>query len=136
MTNEVTVPMTTSASSIPVASAQVTSAPETKWVDICPFDDLVPDRGACALVGDHQVAVFRLSAGDALYALSNFDPFSDAFVLSRGIVGSRGDIPKVASPIYKQSFDLRSGQCLEDPSVAVSAFPIRTVGARVEIGLT
>jgi len=107
----------------------------TTWVDVCAVDDLVADRGACALVGPHQVALFRVSPDDSVYALSNYDPFSGAFVLSRGIVGSRGDTPKVASPIYKQTFDLTSGQCLEDPSVEITAFPVRVVDDRVHVGL-
>ena len=56
---------------------------------------------------------------------SNFDPFSKAFVLSRGIVGDRAGVPKVASPIFKQSFDLRTGRCLDDPAVAVRVYPVR-----------
>ena len=36
-------------------------------------------------------------------------------MISRGIVGDRGGVPKIASPIFKQSFDLRTGQCLDDP---------------------
>ena len=108
------------------------------WLDVCRFDELQVDRGACALVGPYQVAVFRVSPDDALYAVSNYDPFSEAFVLSRGIVGSKGDgadgIPKVASPVYKQTFDLRTGRCLEDGSVAVQTFPVRTVDGRVEVG--
>jgi nitrite reductase (NADH) small subunit len=87
------------------------------------------------LIGTKQVALFRLSPTDDLYAVSNFDPFSGAFVLSRGIVGSKGDVPKVASPIYKQSFDLRTGQCLDDPAVAVDTFPVREVDGRVLIGV-
>lgn len=108
------------------------------WVDVCSFDHLVPDRGVCALVGEYQVAVFRLAPTEAapegeLYAISNYDPFSKAFVLSRGIVGSRGDIPKVASPVYKQSFDLQTGQCLDDPTVAIPAFDVRVVDGVVQV---
>ena len=58
-----------------------------------------------------QIAIVR--TGDAVYALGNLDPFSKAFVLSRGIVGDKGGIPKIASPIFKQTFDLRTGQCLD-----------------------
>ena len=107
----------------------------TTWIEVCAFDELVADRGACALVGPYQVALFRTSPDDALYALSNYDPFSRATVLSRGIVGSKGDTPKVASPIYKQSFDLKSGQCLDDPSVEVMAFPVRVIEGRVLVGV-
>jgi nitrite reductase (NADH) small subunit len=105
------------------------------WIDVCGVEQLELDRGGAALVGPYQVALFRVSPDGALYGVSNYDPFSGAFVLSRGIVGSRGDIPKVASPIYKQSFDLRTGDCLDDPSVSVMTFPVRAVGGRVLVGL-
>jgi nitrite reductase (NADH) small subunit len=110
-----------------------TFTPETVWTDVCAFDDLEPGRGVCALVGRHQIALFRMPATDALYAVSNHDPFSDAYVLSRGIVGSRGDTPKVASPIYKQSFDLRTGQCLDDPTVRIATYPVCVVDGRVRV---
>jgi nitrite reductase (NADH) small subunit len=106
----------------------------TIWVDACGLEDLPLDRGVCALVGPYQVAVFRVSPEGAVYAVSNYDPFSSAFVLSRGIVGSKDDTPKVASPIYKQSFDLRTGECLDDPSVRIPTFPVRVVDRRVEVG--
>lgn len=93
------------------------------WTDVCPLGALFPERGVCALVDGHQVAVFRV--GEELFALSNHDPFSGANVISRGIVGSRGDRLKVASPVFKQSFDLRTGECLDDPSVAIRTFPVR-----------
>ena len=105
------------------------------WVDVCALDDLTPDRGACVLVGSEQVALFRLSGEDQVYALSNLDPFSEACVLSRGIVGSKGDVPKVASPVYKQNFDLRTGQCLDDVSVSVQTYPVALSGGRVLVGI-
>ena len=108
---------------------------QVTWIDVCSVDDLVPDRGACALIEGRQVALFRTSPRDELYALSNYDPFSRAYVLSRGIVGSKGDAPKVASPIYKQSFDLRSGQCLDDPSISVPTYPVREFDGRVVVGV-
>ncbi len=103
------------------------------WVDVCPLDVIVPGRGVCALVGAHQVAVFRVPGHDDLFALSNYDPFSRAFVLSRGIVGSKGERLKVASPVYKQSFDLRTGECLDNPAVSVPTFAVRVVAGRVEV---
>lgn len=102
------------------------------WVDVCSYTDLLPERGVCALVGGRQVAIFRTFEGE-LYALSNFDPFSNAYVLSRGIVGSRHGVPTVASPMYKQVFDLATGVCLDDPETSVAVFPIRLNGDRVEV---
>ena len=104
------------------------------WVDVCAFDDLVPDRGVCVLAGGRQVAVFRLSTGE-MYAVDNHDPFSGANVMSRGIVGSKGDVPKVASPMYKQTFDLRTGRSLDDPTVALPSYRVRARGGRIEIAV-
>ena len=103
-----------------------------QWVAVCRLDDLVVDRGACVLVDGRQVAVFRVG-DDRLFAISNYDPFSGAYVLSRGIVGSRGDVPKVASPMYKQSFDLATGFCLDDPAVRVEVFEARHRDGLVEV---
>lgn len=105
------------------------------WTDVCAADDVPFDRGVCALVGGQQVAVFRVSPSGELLALSNFDPFSKAFVLSRGIVGSKGERLKVASPVYKHNFDLRSGECLDDPAVSVTAYPVRELDGRVLVGM-
>ena len=82
------------------------------WTAVCRLADLAPERGAAALVGGEQVALFRL-VDDTVLALDQRDPFSGAYVMSRGIVGTRGDVPTVASPMYKQVFDLRTGRCLD-----------------------
>jgi nitrite reductase (NADH) small subunit len=105
------------------------------WTTICRFDELLPERGVAALVGTRQVAVFRTFDG-MLYAIDNRDPFSGAFVLSRGIVGTRGAAPTVASPIFKQVFDLSTGECLGEPGVSVAAHDVRCVDGIVEVRLT
>lgn len=110
-----------------------TIAHAARWTTICALDDILPRTGVCALVRGKQIAVVRPNDSDLLYALSNYDPFSKAFVLSRGIVGDKGGIPKIASPIYKQNFDLRSGQCLDDPAVKIPTFQVRVVNGSVEL---
>ncbi|GAA2785997.1 nitrite reductase small subunit NirD [Kitasatospora aburaviensis] len=85
----------------------------TRWQPVCTLDDLQPGRGVAVLLGADQVAVFRDRAG-ALHAVDNRDPFSGAHVLSRGLMGSRGDRPTLASPMYKQVFDLTDGRCLDE----------------------
>ena len=82
------------------------------WVEICEIGRLTPDRGVAALVDGRQVAVFRLSTG-TLHAVDNVDPCSGAAVISRGIVGDADGTPTIASPLYKQRFDLRTGRCLD-----------------------
>ena len=109
------------------------TVPMQTWVDVCPLEVIVPGRGVCALVGGHQVAIFRVPGTDELFALSNYDPYSHAFVLSRGIVGSKGNRLKVASPVYKQCFDLRTGECLDNPAVTIPTFAVRVERGRVEV---
>jgi nitrite reductase (NADH) small subunit len=106
----------------------------TAWRDVCALEEILPDCGAAALIDAQQIAIFRIGQ-DQVYALSNFDPFSQAFVLARGIVGDRAGRLKVASPINKQSFDLRTGECLDVPAVAVPAYPARVRAGRIEIAV-
>ena len=103
------------------------------WNIVCAFDELMPDVGVRALVGEDQVAVFRLSRTDDVFAIDAFDPFSRAPVLSRGIVGDLKGRLVVASPIYKQHFDLETGACLEDDAVTVRTFPARVVEGVVQV---
>jgi nitrite reductase (NADH) small subunit len=102
------------------------------WIPVCRYDDVQPERGVAALIGGEQVAVFRAFDG-SLYALGNQDPYSGAFVLSRGIVGTRDDIPTVASPLHKQVFDLRTGACLDGGTARVPVFPVRQRDGHVEV---
>jgi nitrite reductase (NADH) small subunit len=103
------------------------------WRDICGLDDILPGTGGAALVDGVQVAVVRMPDGGTVYAVGNFDPFSRAEVIARGIVGDRHGIPKIASPIFKQTFDLRTGVCFEDPARALPCWPARVRGGRIEI---
>lgn len=105
------------------------------WVDICPLDAIAPNTGVCALVAGEQVAIFRVGNETNLFALSNYDPFSKAFVLSRGIIGDRNGIPKVAAPIYKQNFSLITGQCLDDEAVSIPTFSVRVIEERVQVAV-
>lgn len=105
------------------------------WIDICPLSAIAPNTGVCALVEQKQVAIFRVGSGSEVYALNNYDPFSKAYVLSRGIIGDRKGIVKVASPIYKQNFNLATGECLDDETVKIPSYPARVVGDRVQVAI-
>lgn len=104
------------------------------WTTVCPLATLQPERGAAVLVDGVQVAVFRTFDG-ALYAIDNRDPVAGACVLSRGIVGTRGDVPTVASPLHKQVYDLRTGQCLDRPEISVRTYPVRCRDGTVEVSV-
>jgi nitrite reductase (NADH) small subunit len=100
---------------------------------VCAVDAIPLEGGVAALVDGSAVAVFRSFEGE-VFALSNLDPFSGASVLSRGIVGTRGDVPVVSSPMYKQAFDLRTGACLDDVAVRVTSYDVAVVDGVVHVG--
>jgi nitrite reductase (NADH) small subunit len=108
-------------------------ADDDVWTPICDVDELPVERGVTALVRGHAVAVFLTTDGE-IYAIGNHDPFSRATVLGRGIVGTRGDVPFVASATCRQAFDLRTGQCLDDPSVSVPSYAVRVVDGVLHVG--
>jgi nitrite reductase (NADH) small subunit len=103
------------------------------WLTICSIEDLAPNVGVCALVADQQVAIFRCTRTDSLYAISNYDPIGKANILSRGIIGSIDGKLCVASPLYKQHFDLKTGECLEAPEHKIATFAVRLQDGAVQV---
>ena len=108
--------------------------PENQWVDVCNLDDITPNTGVGALVEGQSVALFRVGHEKRIYALSNKDPFSQANVMCRGIIGDIQGERVIASPIYKQHFSLATGRCLEDKDQKLLVFPTKIENGRVWVG--
>lgn len=108
-------------------------ANDAAWIGVCAVGALIPDRGVAALVDGHPVAVFLLSDG-SVHALDNLDPCSGASVLSRGIIGDVDGMATVASPLYKQRFELVRGRCL-DAETSVTVHRARIVDGFIEVQL-
>lgn len=89
----------------------------SQWKDICKIDDILPETGVCALLGDEQVAIFRPYHSDQVFAISNIDPFFESSVLSRGLIAEHQGELWVASPLKKQRFRLSDGLCMEGRTV-------------------
>ena len=108
------------------------------WRTICDSSDLVKDSGICALIAneqgsDEQIAIFHLpNSEEKIYAVGNYDPIGKANVLYRGIVGCIADEPVVASPLYKQHFSLKTGQCLQEEQ-SISVYDIRIENEQVQV---
>jgi nitrite reductase (NADH) small subunit len=111
----------------------MTTSMHRAMTPVCLLDDIEVEGGVAALVAGSAVAIFRTHDGN-VYAISNYDPVACASVLARGIVGSRGDVPVVASPMHKQAYDLRTGQCLDDADVRVPTYDVRVVDGIVHVG--
>ncbi|QEO15743.1 nitrite reductase small subunit NirD [Agromyces intestinalis] len=107
---------------------------DTTWRTVCAVDDLEPNWGEAALLGDRQVAIVLVSE-DEVYAIDHHDPHSGAPVMARGIVGSRGDRPTIASPLHKEVYDLGTGECFTDPSLVLRTYRTRVVGGSIEVEL-
>lgn len=106
----------------------------TVWTEICAASRIPLAYGVGALLPNgEQIALFRTHEGEVL-AIGNIDPISGAAVLSRGIVGDADGVPCVASPIYKERFDLRTGACLDAADVSVPTYPVRVEGDVVYVG--
>lgn len=106
----------------------------TEMTMLCEQGDLIPNAGVCALYEGEQIAVFYTPARDkTVHAIANWDPVGKANVLSRGIVGTLDDKLVVASPLYKDHFDLMTGECLENEAVFVKTYDVALVDGKVVI---
>lgn len=111
-------------------------AADAGWTQVCALADLAVERGAAALVGGEQVALFRLH-DDTVHAVAQHEPYTQAMVMSRGIVGTRAGVPVVTSPLYKQVFDLRTGACLDTTKgapVTLVTWPVDVRDGVVHVG--
>lgn len=110
--------------------------PDQNWIEVCDLNDITPNTGVGALVDGQAIALFRVGTEKRVYALSNKDPFSQANVMSRGIIGDLQGERVIASPIYKQHFSLATGRCLEDKNQKLLVFPTKIQDGRVWVSPT
>ena len=106
----------------------------TTWDTACEVDELEPGWGEVALLGGRQVALVRV-ADDEVYAVDHHDPHTGAPVMARGIVGSRGERPTIASPLHKEVYDLGTGECFTDGSLVLRTYRTRIVGGMIHVEL-
>lgn len=126
------------------AESQGAPGPEA-WTDLCGVEDLVANSGIVAWWGSWQVALYYLPAKKGLpekgenfparvFAVDNHDPFTNANVIGRGLMGNIGPQIVVSSPLHKERFDLETGICLENPQIRLHVWDARlTPEGRVEI---
>lgn len=101
---------------------------------VCAASSILPNTGVCALLEGKHIAIFRVGEAQ-FFAIDNVDPKSGASVISRGLVGSLGERTVVASPLYKQHYDLRTGECVESPELSVHAYPVDVREGQVWVSL-
>ncbi|QTX04483.1 nitrite reductase small subunit NirD [Agromyces archimandritae] len=110
------------------------TATRTAWRAVCPVDELEPAWGEVALLGERQIALFRIGPAE-VYAVDHLDPRTGAPVMARGIVGSKRDRPTIASPLHKEVYDLGTGECYTAPDYRLGTYRTRVVDGGIEVEL-
>ncbi|WP_138993709.1 nitrite reductase small subunit NirD [Larkinella sp. C7] len=108
---------------------------EITWYLACRAEDVPADGGACVLINGHQIAIYNFARRGEWYATDNECPHRQQMALSRGMIGSQGDEPKVACPFHKKTFSLQTGQCLNDDGYQIMTFPVKVTNGMVYIGV-
>jgi len=106
-----------------------------KWFLACSVDDVPANGGACIRYNNEQIAVFYFTRRDEWYATDNLCPHRQQMALSRGMIGSHGDEPKVACPFHKKTFSLSTGQCLSGDECSIKTYPVKVEDGWVYIGV-
>ncbi|TJZ60388.1 nitrite reductase small subunit NirD [Sphingobacterium olei] len=107
----------------------------TKWLTACHVDDAVENGGVCIKHEDQQIALFYFTRRNEWFATQNECPHKRQMILSRGMIGSLGEEPKVACPFHKKTFSLRTGECLSGDECAIKTFPVKVEDGLVYIGV-
>ncbi|MEO0795215.1 MAG: nitrite reductase large subunit NirB [Verrucomicrobiota bacterium] len=115
--------------------SQVRTQTATREVTVGKVEDFPVNGGAAVKVGKTQIAVFNFESRGKWYATQNMCPHKKAFVLSRGIIGTQDEIPKVSCPLHKKNFSLESGECISGEDYSIETFPITIRGDDVVIEL-
>jgi nitrite reductase (NADH) small subunit len=106
------------------------------WFKVAPVDHFPRNAGVCVKYKDRQIAVFNFSRRNEWYACQNLCPHKKQMILSRGMIGSAGEEPKVACPFHKRTFSLRSGACLNAAEDDIQVFPVKVEDGFVHLRIT
>lgn len=106
-----------------------------EWFRAAKVSDFPENGGACVRYHGMQIAVFNFTRRNEWYACQNLCPHKKQMVLSRGMIGTTGEEPKVACPFHKRSFSLRNGECLNASEESISVFPVKVEDGFVYIGM-
>ncbi|NAS10563.1 nitrite reductase small subunit NirD [Poritiphilus flavus] len=104
------------------------------WYKAAAVDKFPINGGACVLYKGKQIAVFNFTRQGSWYACQNLCPHKMEMVLSRGMIGQDGEHPKVACPLHKSTFSLKTGENLNGDLNAITTYPVKIEDNFVYIG--
>lgn len=105
------------------------------WFAACAAKDVPTNGGVCVKYEDTQIALFHFSRRGEWYATQNECPHRKQMALSRGMIGSQQDEPKIACPFHKKTFSLITGECLTGDECSIKTYPVKVEDGRVFIGI-
>ena len=106
------------------------------WFYACKIEDVPANGGVCVKYKDEQIALFNFSRRGEWYATQNECPHRQQMALSRGLIGSQNDEPKVACPFHKKTFSLATGECLSGDECAIKTYAVKVEGDKIYINPT
>ncbi|MBD0368411.1 MAG: nitrite reductase small subunit NirD [Flavisolibacter sp.] len=105
------------------------------WFPACKSSDVPQNGGVCVKYKDLQIALFNFTRRGEWYASQNMCPHRRQMVLSRGMIGSQNDEPKVACPFHKKTFSLIDGHCMSGEEYSIKTYPVKVENDIVYIGI-
>jgi nitrite reductase (NADH) small subunit len=108
---------------------------ESNFFFACYVTDVPENGGVCVKYKDEQIALFHFTRLNEWYATQNECPHRKQMALSRGMIGSTGEEPKVACPFHKKTFSLKTGECLSGDECAIKTYPVKVEDGKVYIAV-
>lgn len=105
------------------------------WYKTVKISEFPEDGGACIKYKDLQIAVYNFTRRGEWYAVQNMCPHKMEMALSRGMIGTKGEIPKVACPFHKKTFSLISGENLDGEDYQLTTYPVKIEDGYVFVGV-
>ncbi|MUH38005.1 nitrite reductase (NAD(P)H) small subunit [Zobellia amurskyensis] len=106
------------------------------WFKAGPASKFPKNGGACIKYKDKQIAIFNFTRQATWYACQNLCPHKMEMVLSRGMIGEEDMQPKVACPLHKNTFSLKTGKNLNGSLDAIATYPVKVEGEFVFVGFS
>jgi nitrite reductase (NADH) small subunit len=105
------------------------------WFKAVSVDEVPKNGGVCVKIDDKQIALFNFTSRKKWYACQNLCPHKLQMILSRGMIGDKQGIPKVACPFHKKSFSLESGENLDGEDYFLQTYPVKVENGYAYIGI-
>jgi len=105
------------------------------WFLACKANDVPTNGGVCVKYNEDQIALYHFSRRGEWYATQNECPHRQQMALSRGMIGSQSEEPKVACPFHKKTFSLQTGECLSGEEYNIKTYPVKVQDGNVFIGV-